>query len=106
MFSGERTKSTQPTAMALRGIELCRADSSWAKVILPSALIATSPGVPSVAVPDRITPIVRAHPRQQEYDLARELTSASAVLIVSYFGGVVGNVHYRFGRELTFTCMF
>ena len=45
--------------MALRGMLLCWAVSSWAKVIPPSALISSSPSVPSVAVPDRITPIAR-----------------------------------------------
>jgi hypothetical protein len=66
MFSGERTKSTQPAAMGLRGIESLHAYSSWAKVILPSALIVSSPSVPSVAVPARTTPIARAHPQQQK----------------------------------------
>ena len=60
MFSGERTKSTQPAATALRGIESYLADSSCAKVIPPSALIASSPSVPSVAVPERITPMARS----------------------------------------------
>ena len=60
MFSGLRTKSTQPAATALRGIESYLADSSCAKVMPPSALIASSPSVPSVAVPERITPIARS----------------------------------------------
>src|SRR5438128_12150341 len=55
---GERTKSTQPAAMALLGMPSNLADfSSWAKVIPPSALIAVNPKVPSEAVPERITPI-------------------------------------------------
>ena len=60
MASGPRTKSTHPAAIALRGIELYRAEASWAKVSPPSALMASSPSVPSLAVPDRITPIARS----------------------------------------------
>ena len=60
MSSGERTKSTQPAATALRGIESYLAESSCANVIPPSALIASSPSVPSVAVPERITPMARS----------------------------------------------
>ena len=45
---------------ALRGIESYFAVSSWANVMPPSALIASSPSVPSVAVPDRITPMARS----------------------------------------------
>jgi hypothetical protein len=59
MSSGFSTKSTQPAAIALRGMESYRADSSCANVIPPSALMASNPSVPSVAVPDRITPIAR-----------------------------------------------
>src|SRR5438874_13666544 len=56
--SGGRTKSTQPAAMALCGMPSNLADfSSWAKVMLPSALVAPNPKVPSEAVPERITPI-------------------------------------------------
>ena len=55
--SGGSTKSTQPEAMALCGIPSCWAVASWAKVMPPSALIASSPRVPSVAVPDRTTPM-------------------------------------------------
>jgi hypothetical protein len=80
MLSGERAKSTHYTAMTLHGIESQHAKSSWAQVIPPSALIATSPSVPSVAVPDRITPIARAHSRQQEYDFAREPSQPPAIL--------------------------
>ena len=58
--AGESTKSTQPAATALRGIESYRAESSCAKVIPPSALIASSPSVPSVAVPDSTTPMARS----------------------------------------------
>ncbi len=58
--SGGSTKSTQPLATALRGMLSCWAVSSWAKVIPPSALISSSPSVPSVAVPDRTTPIARS----------------------------------------------
>ena len=58
ILSGGSTKSTQPLATALRGMVSYFADfSSWAKVIPPSALMAFSPSVPSVAVPERITPI-------------------------------------------------
>ena len=60
MSSGESTKSTQPAATALRGIESYRAESSCANVIPPSALMASRPSVPSVAVPERITPIARS----------------------------------------------
>ena len=60
MCSGASTKSTQPAAIALCGIESYLADSSWAKVIPPSALIASSPNVPSVAVPESTTPIARS----------------------------------------------
>ena len=60
MLFGESTKSTQPAATALRGIESYLADSSCAKVIPPSALMASSPSVPSVAVPERITPMARS----------------------------------------------
>ena len=55
--SGGSTKSTQPAAMALCGMPSCCALSSCAKVMPPSALIASSPSVPSLAVPERITPI-------------------------------------------------
>ncbi len=61
MAFGGRKESTQSTAEPLRGIEPSRADPSWAKVVLSSALIASSPRVLSVDVPDRIAPIVRAH---------------------------------------------
>ena len=54
--SGESTKSTQPADAALRGIESYLADSSCAKVMPPSALMASSPSVPSVAVPERMIP--------------------------------------------------
>ena len=76
MSFGERTESTQPTAVALRGIEPSRADPSWAKVILPSALIVSSPSVPSVDVPDRIAPILPESQRRPPQ-----------VVIVSYFRG-------------------
>jgi hypothetical protein len=76
---------SRQNAMALRGIESSRADSSWAKEIRPWALIASSPSVPSVDVPDGVAPIVRAYPRQQEYDPTREPRSAPAVLIVGPF---------------------
>ena len=46
--------------MALRGILSYLADfGACAKVIPPSALIASNPSVPSVAVPDRMTPMAR-----------------------------------------------
>ena len=61
MLGGESTKSTQPAATALRGIELKRAESSCAKVRPPSALMASRPSVPSVALPERITPMARSH---------------------------------------------
>ncbi len=51
-------KSTQSAAMALRGIPSYFADrSSWQNVMPPPALIAFSPRVPSVALPERITPM-------------------------------------------------
>ncbi len=57
IFSGRSTKSTQPAAMALIGMPGWRADdSSWAKVMPPSALMASKPRVPSEAIPLRITP--------------------------------------------------
>jgi len=45
---------------ALRGIESCLAESSCAKVIPPSALMASNPMVPSLAVPDSTTPTARS----------------------------------------------
>src|SRR6185369_8899578 len=57
IFFGESTRSTQPAATALRGMEGYLADSSWARVIPPSALMASSPSVPSIAVPERTTPM-------------------------------------------------
>ena len=57
---GESTRSTQPAATALRGIESYLAESSCAKVIPPSALIASNPSVPSLAVPDSTTPMARS----------------------------------------------
>ncbi len=60
MASGGRTKSTQPAATALRGMPSYLADfSSCAKVMPPADLMASSPRVPSDAVPDRTTPIAR-----------------------------------------------
>ncbi len=48
----------QPLWTALRGMPACLAvSSSWAKVMPPAALISSSPRVPSVPVPDRITPM-------------------------------------------------
>ena len=60
IFSGERTKSTYPAATALRGIDSYLADSSCANVIPSAALMASRPSVPSVAVPERITPMARS----------------------------------------------
>jgi len=55
---GGRTKSTWPDAAALRGMAEYLADfSSCARVIPPFALMACRPNVPSVAVPERITPM-------------------------------------------------
>jgi len=58
--AGESTRSTQPTAMALRGIESCLAVLSCAKMIPPSALIASRLSVPSLAVPESATPMARS----------------------------------------------
>ena len=58
--SGANTKSTTPDAIALRGIESYFAESSCAKVTPPSALMASSPTVPSLAVPDSTTPMARS----------------------------------------------
>ena len=60
MPSGERTKSTHPAAMALRGMPSYLAVESWAKVIPPSAFTACRPRVPSEPVPDRMTPMACA----------------------------------------------
>ena len=53
---GDITKSTQPALNALRGMPAYSAVSSCTKVIPPCSLIAFKPSVPSVPVPDRITP--------------------------------------------------
>ena len=50
-------RPTTPAATALRGMPSYRAVSSCAKVSPPASLIAFKPRVPSVPVPDRITPI-------------------------------------------------
>ena len=57
IVSGARTKSTQPLAMAFPGIPGYLALLlSWAKVMPPDALMASNPCVPSVPLPERITP--------------------------------------------------
>ncbi len=55
--AGASTKSTLPEATALRGMELCWALSFCAKVMPPSALIASSPSVPSDMAPESTTPM-------------------------------------------------
>ena len=72
MSFGLRTKSTAPPAMALCGMLSKRAESSCAKVIPPSALMAFAPRVPSEAAPDRITPMARL-----PWSSARERKNAS-----------------------------
>ena len=68
MASGGRTKSTQPLLSALCGMPEYLADTaSWAKVMPPSALISSSPSVPSEPLPDRITPMAPA-PRSAASD--------------------------------------
>ena len=52
--------STTPAATALRGMDSNFAEPSWAKVIPPSALMASSPNVPSLAVPDNTMPMARS----------------------------------------------
>ena len=47
-------------AIALRGIESCLAVLSCAKMIPPSALIASRLSVPSLAVPESTTPMARS----------------------------------------------
>ncbi len=60
IFSGGWTKSTEPAAIAERGMSLNLAEaSSWANVTPPSALIARSPSAPSDMVPESTTPIAR-----------------------------------------------
>jgi len=56
--SGVRHASACPLASALVGMPSNFADAgSWTKVTPPAYLIAASPRVPSVPVPDRTTPI-------------------------------------------------
>lgn len=52
-------KSTHPAVIALRGMPSCWAVPSWANVIPLADLIAASPRVPSVPVPERMTPTAR-----------------------------------------------
>jgi hypothetical protein len=60
MSSGDSVKSTPPAATALRGMLLFCADlGSCANAIPPAALMACSPRVPSVPMPERITPMAR-----------------------------------------------
>ena len=58
IWAGGSVKSTHPDAMALAGMLENWADAgSCANVMPPSALMASSPRVPSEAVPDSTTPM-------------------------------------------------
>ena len=54
---GDKTKSTTPALIADLGMLLNFADSSWAKVKPPAALMAINPLVPSLALPLNTTPM-------------------------------------------------
>ena len=58
--AGSRTRSTQPVAIALHGIEPCSAVAgSWAITRPPRALIVCTPAVPSCSRPDSTTASAR-----------------------------------------------
>lgn len=54
MAAGASTWSTQPVAIAWRGMLVWAALSSWAKAMPPAALISSSPSEPSLPIPDRM----------------------------------------------------
>ena len=108
IFSGERTKSTNPLAMAFSGIvgNLALVESS-AKVMPPAVFTASTPAVPSAPVPDRMTPTASS-PRSVASERRKQSIGCSAFLrgartnrpeatVISTFDGMTWT---RFGRNI------
>ena len=108
IFSGERTKSTNPLAMAFSGIvgNLALVESS-AKVMPPAVFTASTPAVPSAPVPDRMTPTASS-PRSVASERRKQSIGCSAfprgartnrpeATVISTFDGMTWT---RFGRNI------
>ena len=109
IFSGERTKSTNPLATAFSGIAGNRAlVESSAKVMPPAVFTASTPAVPSAPVPDKITPTASS-PRSAASERRKQSigsvafprgarTNRPEATVISTLDGMTWT---RFGRKIS-----